>query len=129
MITRRTYPSFRLTGSTTLTIKRRGREVLVKGRPAFPEPEIITIEANVQPLKFMELQQLPEPDRTKEWIKIFSAQRIRTMREGDSGWLADIVLWDGDEYEVLRTKSYAMGVLDHCVAYAARTPISAGEAL
>lgn len=126
MATRRTHPSFRLTGSTSLTIKRRGKEVLVKGRPVLPPPETLQITANVQPLKFIELQQFSEPDRTKEWIKIFSVEEIRTMREGSDGWLADIVLWNGDEYEVMRVKNYVMGVLDHYSAYAARTPISAG---
>ena len=96
MATRRTHPSFRLTGSTSLTIKRRGKEVLVKGRPVLPPPETLQITANVQPLKFIELQQFSEPDRTKEWIKIFSVEEIRTMREGSDGWLADIVLWNGE---------------------------------
>jgi hypothetical protein len=125
-INRRTYPSFRLTGSTSLTIKRRGKQTLVKGRPVDPTPTSVVIEANVQPLKFTELQQMEESDRTKEWIKIFSVSQLRTLREGDDGWLADIVEWNGDQYEVMKCKNYAMGTLDHFCAYAARIPITAG---
>lgn len=125
-ITRRSYPKFTLTHFLEVTIRRGSAGELIKGRWQKGQTTDVVIEANVQPFQYKDIIQLTEADRTKEWIKIYSKDEIRTAKEGDSGWDADIVLYDGFEYKVMRVRRYSMGVLDHYHAMAARTPISAG---
>lgn len=128
-IRKRTSPRFRLTNSTTVVVIRPGEPTYVNGRKVEGIPSEHEIEANVQPLNHREELLLPESDRTKEWVKGFCdlEQDIRAMREGDGGWEADKIIWDGEEFKVMRIKLYKMGVLDHRMFLAARTPISAGE--
>lgn len=125
-ITNRTFPQFQLTHFTEVEIKRGSTGTLVKGRWKKGPTTDVVIEANVQPFQYKDIMQLPEADRTKEWIKLYSKDLIRSAKEGDDGYDADIVLWDGFEYKVMRVRHYQMGILDHWHAQAARTPISAG---
>ena len=83
-----------------------------------------SIVANVQPAKYHDLLILPESDRTKKAIRIFSYTELRTMREGSGGWEADEVLWDSDRYIVMRAKRYQMGVQDHYDCIAVRKSIT-----
>lgn len=127
-ITKRTKPLFRLTNSTTVTIKRPGEITYVNGRKVVGEPTEHEIEANIQPLKFREVLLLPEADRTKEWIKGYCTleQNIRAMKEGENAYESDVVVWGDYEYKVMKVLRYEMGVLDHICFHAARLPISAG---
>lgn len=124
-ITNRTSPQFQLTHSTEVTIKRFPPGEMVKGKWVKGEPININVEANVQPFQYKDLMMLPESDRTREWIKLYSKDEIRTAKEGADGWDADIILWEGYEYKVMKSHKYVMGVLDHTKAVAARIPISA----
>lgn len=120
-------PSFTLTKTIPVTVFREGKPTVVKGRPV-PGPETeFTIQANVQPFNFKDLQLLPESDRTKEWIKLYMAtpDLIRTTREGSDGYAADEVVYAGQRYKVMRIRSYRMGTLDHTHAIASRELISA----
>lgn len=119
---RRTIPRFLLTGSVDLTILRKTAGEWVRGRWVEGEVEPVVIEANVQPAKMSELVMLPEPERTKQWLRVFSAEEIRTLREGEDGWPADEVVWEGDTWRVMRVQAYKMGVLDHYEALAVRNP-------
>lgn len=121
----RTIPTFQMTGKVTISIKRYPAETLVKGRPVAGQPDELEIEANVQPFKFHHLMYLPESDRTKEWINVYSAQEIRTAQEGDGGYQADEISWDGKTFIVRNVRHYQMGVLDHYHAQAVRERVSA----
>jgi len=121
-----TKPGFLLTGKTTLTIKRTSAGSYVNGRwvdgtTVAPAP---TITANVQPANTRDLLLLPESERTKEWVKVYTTDLIRNLREGVNGWAADEFTWNGDTYRVMRVKRYQMGVLDHYKALAARVELT-----
>lgn len=125
-INKRSKPTFSLTNSTTVAIMRvTGAGDYVDGDWVPSSVEEVTIEANVQPAGYNDIRQVPESDRTKEWIKIFSAEPILGAIEGEQARDADIVKWDGKTYKVWRVKNYQMGVLDHYNAMAVRTLISA----
>jgi hypothetical protein len=124
-INNRSYPTFALTHSTEVGIRRKGEGSYVDGEWVESPETLITIEANVQPVQFREIMMMPESERTKEWIKIYSVSEIRTAVEGPGGWEADFVDWDGYSYRVMKSKKYVMGILDHYCAYAAREPRTA----
>lgn len=113
-----TKPTFSLTNKVNIIVVRGEPDKIVNGRPVKGSLVTVEIEANVQPLKFTEVMSLPEVERTKEWIKVYSAEMMRTLKEGSSGHQADIIQWDGKSYRVLKCHHYRMGVLDHYVSYA-----------
>ena len=121
---RRTTPKFRLVGKVPITIKRTGEGFWEGGRWKEGVAETIEIEANVQPATMQTLLTLPESERTKQAIRVFSVEEIRTAREGENGWQADIVEWNNDTYRVMKVENYVMGVLDHFHAVAVREPIT-----
>lgn len=121
---RRTTPKFRLVGKVPITIQRMGEGGWEGGRWKEGVAEPIEIEAHVQPANMQTLLLLPESERTKQAIRVFSVEEIRTAREGDGGWQADIIEWNNDTYRVMKVESYVMGVLDHFHAVAVREPIT-----
>ena len=125
----RTIPTFTLTRKAKVKVVRPGEIRNEYGRPVEDPPTEHYIQANVQPLRFKELQIMPEADRTKEWIKLYldPCQDIRGELEGDDQQRADEVEWNGFRYKVMQIRSWQMGVLDHIEARAARTPISGGS--
>lgn len=122
----RSRPTFQLTNCMDVKLYRKVGE-WIKGRWVEAEiPKEIVIEANVQPLRFHEIMQLPESDRTKEWIKLYTTDHVVTAEESaEEGNLADEVEWQGHRYKVMQQKKYVMGVLDHYHVLAAREPVSA----
>lgn len=120
-------PQFTLTRKLPITVYRKGKDTVVKGRPIPAVETSFIVEANVQPFNYRDLMVLPESDRTKEWIKVYVAtsEILRTARQGSDGYDADEVLWNGERFKVMRLQSYAMGVLDHVKAICARVEISA----
>lgn len=120
-------PSFTLTKKLPITVYRKGKDTVVKGRPVPAVEKSFVVEANVQPFNYRDLMVLPESDRTKEWIKVYVAtsEILRTARQGSDGYDADEVEWNGDRFKVMRLQSYKMGVLDHVKAICARIEISA----
>src|ERR1051326_4032117 len=100
-------PGFTLTKTIPVQVFREGKPIVVKGRPV-PGPEVeFTIQANVQPFGFKDKMELPEADRTKEWIKLYMAtpDLIRTAREGADSHQADEVVYAGERYKVMRIRS------------------------
>lgn len=87
----------------------------------------VEIMAIIQPAKWNELQQFPEGERTKEWCKVFSKSLLRTQKEGTTPHGADRFTWQGDRYEVRKTKQWDVGHLDHYVAWAARVELAPDE--
>lgn len=115
-----TTPSFILTKKLPITILRKTEGEWIKGRWVEGRAEEIEIEANVQPMRGHELVVLPEADRTKDSIKVYSVERLRTVEEVKQEE-ADIVVWEGKHYRAVKTMTYKMGVLNHtktvCVRY------------
>lgn len=120
----RSTPRFLTTGSTVLEITRAEQGSHVNGRWVEGGTQAVEIKANVQPMREQELLLLPEADRSREWLNVYSAEQIRTERQGQGGWAADEFEWQGDIYKVMRVKSYKMGVLDHYEAKAARKELT-----
>ena len=122
---RTSIPNFQLTKTVEVKVIRRFGDY-VKGRWVEGDGEPITVKANVQPLKFHEILQLPESERTREWIKLYTTYDIISEEEGsETGKSPDIVVWNGFRYRVMRIRSYKMGVLNHNHVLCAREPISA----
>lgn len=123
---RGSIPTFQLTRKRPVKVIRYIGE-WVKGRYVVQDiPQDITIQANVQPLRFQEILQLPESDRTKEWLKIYTADTLITAEESDiDGHEADRIEWEGNIYKVMSQRHFRMGVLDHDHALAVRIPRSA----
>lgn len=81
----------------------------------------LSIEANVQPLRGHELQNLPESERSKDSIKVYCVETLNTVEEvGQTK--ADIVVWEGKRWQAIRTMTYKMGVLDHTKTICYRLP-------
>lgn len=124
----KTKPTFSLINKIPLTLYRKGQGEWVKGRWVEGEDEEVEIEAHVQPLRYTQFQHLPEADRTKQWLTLFSSQEIRMAKEGEDGWDSDEFYFEGERYKVIRSRRYQMGVLDHWEAEAVRWELSGGEA-
>lgn len=113
-------PLFTLTKKLPITILRKTEGEWVKGRWVEGKTEELEIEASVQPMRGHELVVLPEADRTKDSIKVYSVERLRTVEEVKQEE-ADVVVWEGKHYRAIKTMTYKMGVLNHtktvCVRY------------
>lgn len=119
-----TKPTFTRTGFVNIPIIRRLQGEYVDGDWVAGGLEEIIIKCNIQPLKPNELMMLPESDRTRDWLKVYSASELRKAQEGTNGWDADEFVWQGYRYMIMKQENYAMGVLDHWKAYAARIPVT-----
>jgi len=119
-------PQFLLTHKIPLTIYRRDKGSYVDGD--WVEGPIVEIQTqvNIQPLKGYEILQLPESERTRVWWKVYSADTLRTEREGENGWDADEFIWKNDRYKIMKLDDWqnAMGILEHCKAYATRIELT-----
>jgi hypothetical protein len=117
----RTVPNFLLTHKVTVTVLRKGEGSWVDGYWKDGTDTSVSIEANVQPLKGYELMSLPEVDRTKESIKVYCEETLRTLSEvGQTK--ADLIIWEGKKYQAVKTLTYKMGVLDHTKTICYRLP-------
>ena len=117
----RTAPQFLLTHKTPITVLRQCAGDWVNGRWVDGTEVRLPIEANVQPLKGHELQNLPESERSKASIKVYCVETLNTVEEvGQTK--ADIVVWEGKRWQAIRTMTYKMGVLDHTKTICYRLP-------
>lgn len=108
-------------GRVTVEIKRSTGGTRDKGVWKENPPEIIKVRGSVQPyLKSTDLMMLPEGDRTKETLKLYSMDEVLEGREGHNARSPDIILWDGEEWEVKKSVPYMMGVLNHWEVSAVR---------
>lgn len=126
---KKTLPRFILTNYRDLTIRRYSGEYVFGEWQSNIEEEF-TIQGNIQPMKPTEIMLMPESERTREWVKVYLARpdetliNPRTAKEGEE-YMADRLIWENGEYEVMKEKHYRMAVLDSTVLYCARIPISA----
>lgn len=121
----RTRPRYLSTGKVPVVVKRTGEGSWVGGRYVKGSTVELTIEANVQPMpRGIDTRLRPHGDNTREAFMVFSNEEIRQLREGNGGWEADTIVWEGKELEVMEVAKYAMGVLDHYEAYCFRKEVT-----
>ena len=72
----------------------------------------ISVMMSVQPLRLEEMDALPEGRRTSRAVKIYSGEELLPA-EQDIEQNADIITWQGRQWEVLACDPYQMGVISH----------------
>lgn len=114
-----------LTGIVSVTVLRSSGGAFVKGVWVANDYAPLTIEANIQPvLKGTDTLLVPEGDRSKEIIKIYTTTPLTARVEGASSKQGDIVEWDGKQFEVMKTIEYKMGILNHQKSIAVRRELT-----
>lgn len=82
--------------------------------------DVITILANIQPsLLSYQSKMIPEGEREKEAIAIFSNHYLYTARTGGEPLEADLVWYRGAHWKVVVSKPY-LNFGEHCEALAVR---------
>lgn len=123
---KRTIPRFVLTHKLPITVLRYGAGEWVMGRWVPAPVTEIPLEANVQPMKGIDLMVLPESDRTTESIKVYTVETLRTVEEvGQAD--ADIIVWQGKKFKAVKAMTYQMGVLDHTKTICCRLPATPND--
>lgn len=119
-------PQFLLTHKIPLTIFRKSEGSYVNGRWVEGTTAEIVLQVNIQPLKPYEILMLPEADRTRAWVKFYSADYARTLKEGTGGWSADEFIWKSDRYKIMKVDDWTngMGILEHVRVQAARIELT-----
>ena len=119
-------PQFLLTHKIPLTIFRKSEGSYVNGRWVEGSTSEIVLQVNIQPLKPDEILMLPEADRTRAWVKFYSADYARTLKEGTGGWSADEFIWKSDRYKIMKVDDWTngMGILEHVKIQAARIELT-----
>ena len=117
-------PQFLLTHKIPLTIYRRALGAFVEGDWVEGTTTEVNILVNIQPLKGYEILQLPESERTRVWWKVYSADLLRTEKEGSHD--ADEFVFKGDRYKVMKVDDWlsGMSILEHAKAYATRIELT-----
>ena len=84
----------------------------------------LTVKANVQPnLNWNMTRMLPEGDRSKQAIAIYSIQPLVMAEEGTEAKRADVVSWQGHKWQVKAVLTYQMGVLNHSESVAVKVDV------
>lgn len=121
-------PQFLLTHKIPLTIFRRVAGSYDNDTGLWVEGSTseIVLQVNIQPLKPYEIMMLPESDRTRVWVKFYSADYARTLKEGTGGWSADEFIWKGDRFKIMKVDDWTngMGILEHVKIQAARIELT-----
>lgn len=112
-------PPFLATKSIPLIIVRKTAGSYIDGRYVEGTTSSFTIRANVQPgLKFNDTQYLPEGERGRLAVRVYTDSEIRARKEGANGYDADEFEYEGHTYVIRWCHFYAMGVLNHWKAIA-----------
>lgn len=119
-------PQFLLTHKIPLTIYRRSLGSYVEGEWIEGTTVEVPVQVNIQPLKGYEILQLPESERTRVWWKVYSADVLRTAKEGVGGWDADELIWKNDRYKVMKVDDWSTGmsILEHTKSYITRIELT-----
>jgi len=96
--------------SVTLTVWAAGS--YVSGRWVAGSSSTAPITASVQPAGPRDLLHLPEGDRTKGAVKIYTDAELS---EGDesAGLVPDQITWNGEQWEVQKVWRHALGLGHH----------------
>lgn len=111
---------FSLVKKTPVDILRHAKGDYVDGEWVEGAETTVTIQANVHPFSDYQVMMLPESDRTKSWLWLFTSDVVRQKKEGIGGYGGDRFMWQGDLYEVMKVQTYVMTVQDHHEAKCAR---------
>jgi len=107
------------TGRVDLVVFRQEAGSYIERRWVEGQVTPVTVKAvNIQPMSDNQKLILAEADRTKEWLKLYSPEPLRTIKEGIDGHDSDKFEYEGVMYEVCKARVYRMGVLNHCKALA-----------
>lgn len=115
---------FSLVKKTPVTVLRETQGSFVDGDWVEGTQTSVDILANVHPFTDYQVSMMPESDRSKSWIWLFTSSLVRQKREGIGGYGADRFMWDGDLYEIMKTENYRMTVVDHFEARCARVELT-----
>lgn len=115
---------FSLVRKVPVTILRHSEGSFVDGDWVEGSEVEVIVQANVHPFSDYQVSILPESDRTRSWMWMFTADVVRSKKEGAGGYGADRFEWDGDMYEVMKTQNFKMGVQDHFEAKCARVELT-----
>lgn len=115
---------FSLVKKTPVTILRHSEGSYVDGEWVEGAETSTIIQANVHPFSDYQVMMLPESDRTKSWVWLFTADLVRQKKEGVGGYGADRFMWQGDLYEIMKVQTYTMTVQDHREAKCARIELT-----
>lgn len=115
---------FSLVNKIPLTILRHSPGSFVKGDWVEGAEQQVTIMGNYHPFSDYQVVRMPEADRTKSWMWLFTTDLIRSKKEGAEGYGADRVYLDGDLYEVTATQKFSMGIRDHFEGKLVRVELS-----
>lgn len=96
----------------TLEVTRQGIGTYVEGIYQDVILPVFNMDASVQTMKPHEMINLPEAQRTKEAIWIFSDSQLFTVNE-KTKIKADRVLWRGDDYEIQKVEDWTKTDLPH----------------
>lgn len=84
-----------------VTLRRYPPGTYVNGRWVEGSPsQDILITASIQPAKGEEMRSLPEARKESENYVMYTSFRVRTVQEKGSNQNADLILFDGKEFEV-----------------------------
>lgn len=111
---------FSLVKKTPVDILRHAEGSFVDGDWVEGAETTVTISANVHPFSDYQVSIMPESDRTRSWLWLFTSDVVRQKKEGTSGYGADRFVWQGDLYEILKVQTYSMTVSDHREAKCAK---------
>jgi hypothetical protein len=115
---------FSLVKKVPVTILRHAAGSYVEGEWVEGTESSVTIQANVHPFSDYQVSIMPESDRTKSWVWMFTSSEVRQKKEGTSGNGGDRFVWEGDLYEAMKVQKYSMTVQDHYEIKAARVELS-----
>lgn len=91
------------------------------GRYVPGAPSAASIAASVQPLSGKEVETLPEGERRRDWLKLYTHSELRPVDQhsGAAGTAADRVIIDGAIYEVRRV-ARQRSIIPHYRAFVVR---------
>lgn len=97
-------PAILALSSGTYTVTRYAAGDYVAGKLTAGSTSTLSISASVQPVSGQELQRLPEGERVKDWLYVYTPTELNT-REGKKA--ADKISIDGANYEVATVDDWA----------------------
>lgn len=115
---------FSLVKKTPVTILRETQGSFIDGDWVEGTQTSVDILANVHPFTDYQVSLMPESDRSKDWVWLFTSSLVQQKKEGSNGNGADRFMWLGDMYEVMKTQRYVMQVQDHVEAKCVRIEIT-----